>query len=46
MGYRTLEQLRKIYFPKAVERERLKKETPAEFAARIMEEIFKKVIET
>lgn len=44
MGYRTLEQLRKIYFPKAVEREKRKKETPAELAARIIDEIIKEVI--
>jgi hypothetical protein len=41
--YRTLNQIRKEYFPKAVEREKRRKETPTEFAVRIMDEIFKKV---
>ena len=42
--YYTLGQLRKRYFPKMVERERRKKETPVEFAIRIMDEIFRKVL--
>lgn len=41
--YRTVNQIKRAYFPKAVERERRKKETPTEFAVRIMDEIFKKV---
>lgn len=42
--YRTLGQIREDYFPKAVEREKRKGETPVEFAIRIMDEIFKKVL--
>lgn len=42
--FRTLDQIREEYFPKAIRRWRRKKETPVEFAARIMDEIFKKVI--
>lgn len=41
--YRTLGQIRRKYFPKRVERERREKETPAEFAIRIMDEIFRSV---
>jgi len=41
--YRTLNQIRKKYFSKAVERERRTKETPVEFAIRIMDEIFRNV---
>ena len=43
--YRTLDQIREDYFPKAVLRAKLKKETPAEFAARILDEIIKAVYE-
>ena len=41
--YRTLNQIKRKYFSERFERERRKKETPTEFAARIMDEIFKKV---
>lgn len=43
-GYRTLGQIKERYFPERVERERRKKETPVEFAIRIMDEIFRKVL--
>jgi len=37
--FRSLKQIREEYFPKAVERERLKEETPAEAATRMMKDI-------
>jgi hypothetical protein len=41
--YRTLNQIKEDYFSKSVEREKREKETPVEFAARIMDEIFKEI---